>query len=94
MLRRMRSFLGVIASEDGLQKQSILPVAWVGAVLMAAAVVLSMPEKAHAVCYAGWDCEDLASTSYCPTTCQATCGTSYDACVQYGSTGRYRCRCE
>ena len=44
----MRSALCVLASEDTGAKGSMLPVAWVGAVMMAAAAVLGMPEKAHA----------------------------------------------
>ena len=49
MFRQISSFLvGFVASEEGVKKQAILPVAWVGAVLMAGAVVLGMPEKAHA----------------------------------------------
>ena len=45
MLKQVGSIVrGLIASEDGVRKQAILPVAWVGAVMMAAAVVL-MPEK-------------------------------------------------
>ena len=44
----IRRAMSVLASEDAVSKQAILPVAWVGAVLMAGAVVLSMPDKAHA----------------------------------------------
>ena len=40
MFRQISSFLvGFVASEEGVKKQAILPVAWVGAVLMAGALV-------------------------------------------------------
>ena len=96
MLKQVFRFLvGFIASEDGVRKQAILPVAWVGAVLMAAAVVLSMPEKAHAdYCWTAWDCDlDTTPKIDCDDWCEDECYTYSSGCVPYGSSGRYRCRC-
>ncbi len=94
-LKQVRSFLvGFIASEEGVKKQALLPVAWVGAVLMAAAVVLSMPEKAHAsVCWGAWHC-DSESAYFCKGNCQNVCPSQNSGwdCVRYGS-GPYRCKC-
>ena len=91
----IRSALCVLASEDTGAKRSMLPVAWVGAVMMAAAAVLGMPEKAHAdVCYAEWDC-DSKPAYFCQGSCQRDCreqNSGWD-CVRYGSSPRYRCKC-
>ena len=89
----MRSALCVLASEDTGAKRSMLPVAWVGAVMMAAAVVLGMPAKAHAgVCWADWGC-DTKPAYFCKGQCNCWCeGTTAWACVRYGS-GPYRCKC-
>ena len=89
MLKHVRSVLGgFIANEDGIKKQAILPVAWVGAVMMAAAVVVSMPDKAHAdYCWAAWGCCN------CVSSCAEQCYASYSGCHLYGSSGLYRCRC-
>ena len=95
MLRRARSFLGgFIANENGVKKQAILPVAWVAAVMMAAAVVLSMPEKAQAgSCWTTIGCAGQ-NASYCQSVCTGSggCGGSGWACLRYGS-GPYRCKC-
>ena len=95
MLKQIRSMLGgFIASEDGVRKQAMLPVAWVAAVMMAAAFVLSMPERAHAdYCWSSqWDCYNV-SPSPCPSTCAKDCRTYSSGCHLYGSSGLYRCRC-
>ncbi len=93
MLKQVRSLLGgFIASEDVGRKQAILPVAWVGAVMMAAAVVLSMPAKADAYCWVAVDCYNV-SPSPCPYVCGKYCKVYSSGCVQYGSSGTYRCRC-
>ena len=96
MFIKMRTFLvGFIASEEGVRKQTILPVAWVAAVMMAAAIVLSMPDKAHAdVCWADWGC-DSEPAYFCDGNCEDKCGEDYNSgwdCVRYGS-GPYRCKC-
>ena len=96
MLMQVYRFLvGFIASEEGVKKQAILPVAWVAAVMMAAAVVLSMPEKAHAgYCWTAWDCDlDTTPAIDCGWWCGNKCYTYSSGCVPYGSSGRYRCRC-
>ena len=82
-----------VTSEDGVSQQAILPVAWVGAVLMAAAVVLGMPDKAHAdVCWADWGCDNYHAY-WCQGECADTsCTGGGWACVRYGS-GPYRCKC-
>ena len=93
MLKQVGSIVrGLIASEDGVRKQAILPVAWVGAVMMAAAVVL-MPEKAQAdTCWAAWHCNNHHSY-WCKDSCAESCtGSSGWACLRYGS-GPYRCKC-
>ena len=89
----IRSVLCVLASEDTGAKRSMLPVAWVGAVMMAAAVVLGMPEKAHAqTCWLDWGC-DTKPAYFCQGRCQSECGSfSAWGCVRYGS-GPYRCKC-
>ena len=96
MFMKMRTFLvGFIASEEGVRKQTILPVAWVAAVMMAAAIVLSMPDKAHAdVCYAAWNC-DSREAYFCQGECEDDCDeyNSGWACVRYGSSPKYRCKC-
>ena len=93
MLKQVRSFLvSFIASEEGVKKQAILPVAWVGAVMMAAAVVLSMPAKADAYCWVDVDCHNV-SPSPCPSECGDKCYTYSSGCHLYGSSGTYRCRC-
>ena len=91
----IRSALCVLASEDTGAKRSMLPVAWVGAVLMAAAVVLGMPEEAHAdYCWSAWDCNlDTTPKIDCDWWCDYECDTYSAGCVKYGSSGRYRCRC-
>lgn len=83
----------VLASEDTVAKRSILPVAWVGAVLMAAAVVLSMPDKAQAdTCWGAWGCANQ-HPYFCQSDCQNSwCGDGW-ACVQIGSSGYSRCKC-
>ena len=97
LFMRIRTFLvGFIASEEGVQKQAILPVAWVAAVMMAAAVVWSMPDKADAshVCWGKWHCDQEAAY-FCQSDCYDGCGEDYRngwACVRYGS-GPYRCKC-
>ena len=54
LMQTFRFLVGFIASEQGVKKQAILPVAWVAAVMMAGAVVLSLPEKAQAdTCWLG-----------------------------------------
>ncbi len=76
-----------------VKKQAILPVAWVGAVLMATAVVLSMPDKAQAnTCWLNWGCNN-AHPYWCKSICQGNdaCGDGW-ACAKYGSAG-YRCKC-
>ena len=99
MLRRMRSFLGsFIASEEGVKKQAILPVAWVGAVLMAGAVVLSMPDKAQAgtYCWASW-CPNTSPAVNCNYVCKnsSSCPQkNWGTCLNYGSSGQKRCRCQ
>ena len=96
MLKRIGNLVGgFIASEDGVRKQAILPVAWVGAVMMAAAVVLSMPEKAHAsVCWARWGCENH-STYWCKGICDQECPSEITGwtCTRYGSAPKWRCKC-
>ena len=93
MLKQMgRAVGGILASEDGVQKKAILPVAWVAAVMMAGAFVLSMPAKAHAYCWVDVDCYNV-SPSPCPYVCGEDCYTYSSGCVQYGSSGTYRCRC-
>ena len=88
----IRRAMSVLASEDAVSKQAILPVAWVAAVLMAAAVVL-MPEKAQAeTCWAAWHCNNH-HPYWCKEECRVSCSdTSGWACVRYGS-GPYRCKC-
>ena len=95
MLMYIRRVMCVLASEDAVSKRSILPVAWVGAVMMAAAIVLSMPEKAHAdYCWTAWDCDlDTTPKIDCGWWCEEKCYTYSSGCVKYGSSGRYRCRC-
>ena len=86
----LRSF---VASEEGVRKQAILPVAWVGAVLMAGAVLLSMPTKADAsTCWAAW-CPNTSPSVNCPQSCQSSCGQIYGTCTSYGSSGQKRCKC-
>ena len=95
LFMRIRTFLvGFIASEEGVQKQAILPVAWVGAVLMAGAVVLSMPDRAQAsTCWAGW-CPNTTPAINCNNACQqSSCNTQWGTCLYYGSSGMKRCRC-
>ena len=92
-IRVLRSFL---TSEEGVRKQAILPVAWVGAVLMAGAVVLSMPDKAQAssYCWAAW-CPNTSPSVNCNNVCQSSsCNTAWGTCVNYGSSGLKRCRCQ
>ena len=94
MLMQVYRFLvGFIASEEGVKKQAILPVAWVAAVMMAGAVVLSMPDKAQAnTCWLNWGC-DSADAYWCQPICGGNdaCGDGW-ACAKYGSAG-YRCKC-
>lgn len=95
MLKQIRSVGGFIASEDGLRKRAILPVAWVAAVMMAGAVVLSMPEKAHAdVCWASWDC-DRQAAYWCQGRCKSECREQISGwdCARYASAPRWRCKC-
>ena len=91
----IRRAVSVLASEDAVSKRSILPVAWVGAVMMAATIVLSMPQKAHAdYCWSVWDCDlDTTPKIDCDWWCDHECDTCSSGCVKYGSSGRYRCRC-
>ncbi len=93
MLKKFRDLVGgFVASEDAVRKQAILPLAWVGAVMMAAAVVVSMPEKAHAdYCWAAW-CYNT-SPSICTSSCNTSCYSWSSGCVPYGSSGLKRCRC-
>ncbi len=96
MFMQIRTFLvGFIASEEGLKKQAILPVAWVGAVLMAAAVVLNMPDKAQAstYCWAAW-CPDTSPAVNCNNACEDSCDIAWGTCLYYGSSGQKRCRCK
>ena len=93
VIRILRSFL---TSEEGVKKQAILPVAWVGAVLMAGAVVLSMPDKAQAstYCWADW-CPNTSPSVNCNTSCQNNCPTKpWGTCLNYGSSEMKRCRCQ
>ncbi len=95
MLRRIRSVVGgFIANEDGVRKQAILPVAWVAAVLMAGAVVLSMPEDAQAdTCWGAWGCNSHHAY-WCKDDCDASpCDGGGWACVRLGSSPYYRCKC-
>ena len=92
-IRVLRSFL---TSEEGVTKQAILPVAWVGAVLMAGAVVLSMPDKAQAstYCWAG-GCPNTSPSVNCNIACQNSCPQQpWGTCLNYGSSGLKRCRCQ
>ena len=97
MFMKIRAFLvGFIASEEGVQKQAILPVAWVAAVLMAGAVVLNMPDKAQAstYCWAAW-CPNTSPAVNCNTACQSNCfPKNWGTCLNYGSSGQKRCRCQ
>ena len=96
MFMKIRTFLvGFIASEEGVRKQGILPVAWVAAVIMAAAVVFSMPEKAHAgSCWTTTSCGGQ-SAYFCQSVCQNgfNCNGSAWACRPYPGTLQYRCYC-
>ena len=93
VIRVLRSFL---TSEEGVRKQAILPVAWVGAVLMAGAVVLSMPDKAQAstYCWAAW-CPNTSPSVNCNYECRRSCPQKHwGTCLNYGSSGMKRCRCQ
>ena len=93
LMQIFRFLVGFIASEEGVKKQAILPVAWVGAVLMATAVVLSMPDKAQAnTCWLNWGCNN-AHPYWCKSIFQGNdaCGDGW-ACAKYGSAG-CRCKC-
>ncbi len=88
--------VGFIASEEGVKKQAILPVAWVSAVLMAGAVVLNMPDKAQAstYCWAAW-CPNTSPAINCNDVCEdSSCATAWGTCLNYGSSGMKRCRCQ
>ena len=89
----IRSALCVLASEDTGAKGSMLPVAWVGAVMMAAAVVLGMPAKAHAeTCWLG-SCAGK-HPYYCKQECQKyCCGTTAWVCRPFPGTLERRCYC-
>ncbi len=98
MLKRFRNLVGgFIASEDGVRQQAILPVAWVGAVMMAGAVVLNMPDKAQAstYCWAG-GCPNTSPAVNCNYECQnsSSCEQNWGTCLYYGSSGLKRCRCQ
>ena len=90
----MRSALCVLASEDTGAKGSMLPVAWVGAVMMAAAAVLGMPEKAHAgSCWTNVSCGGK-HPYYCKDKCgSAVCNGSGWAFRPFPGTLEYRCWC-
>ena len=94
---QIRTFLvGFIASEEGVQTQAILPVAWVAAVLMVGAVVLNMPDKAQAstYCWAAW-CPNTSPAINCNDECKRDCpGKNWGTCLNYGSSGKKRCRCQ
>ncbi len=93
VIRVLRSFL---TSEEGVRKQAILPVAWVGAVLMAGAVVLSIPDTAQAstYCWAAW-CPNTSPSINCNTVCANSCPQKpWGTCLNYGSSGKKRCRCQ
>ena len=96
MLKQIRSMLGgFIASEDGVRKQAILPVAWVAAVLMAGAVVLSIPEKAHAgSCWTSIGCAGQ-NAYYCQSVCSGSggCGGTGWSCTPFPGTLVKRCKC-
>ena len=96
LMQVFRFLVAFIASEEGVKKQAILPVAWVGAVMMTAAVVLSMPDKAQAstYCWAAW-CPNTSPAINCNTACQAVCSPkNWGTCLNYGSSGMKRCRCQ
>ena len=95
MLRQIRSVLGgFITNEEGVREQSMLPVAWVGGVMMIAAVVLSMPEKAHAgICWTSTACQNQ-HPYYCQSVCAGSpCHASGWSCTPFPGTLQYRCKC-
>ena len=91
----IRRAMSVLASEDAVSKQAILPVAWVAAAMMAATVVLSMPDKAEAgTCWTAWGC-NTQPAYWCSQFCNSDnspCGDGW-ACVRWGSSPYYRCKC-
>ena len=92
----IRRAMSVLASEDAVSKQAILPVAWVAAVLMAAAVVLNMPDKAQAstYCWAAW-CPNTSPAINCNDACEDSCAPkNWGTCLNYGSSRFKRCRCQ
>ena len=96
MLKQVRSLLGgFVASEDGVRKQAILPVAWVGAVMMTAAAVLSMPQAAQAgSCWTSVNCAGQ-NAYYCQSVCTGSggCGGTGWSCSDFPGTCEKRCKC-
>ena len=91
----IRRAMSVLASEDAVSKRSILPVAWVAAAMMAAAVVLNMPDKAQAstYCWASWG-PNTSPAINCNSAClSSSCATAWGTCLYYGSSRFKRCRC-
>ena len=81
-----------VTSEDGVSQQAILPVAWVAAVMMAAAVVVSMPEKAQAgTCWTG-NCAGQHAY-YCKDICDDVCSATAWSCKTYPGTLQKKCFC-
>ena len=97
LMQVFRFLVAFIASEEGVKKQAILPLAWVGAVMMTAAVVLSMPDKAQAstYCWAAW-CPNTSPAVNCNYVCQnsTSCTQNWGTCLNYGSSGLKQCRCQ
>lgn len=88
------NFMGAfLASETGFVRQRTgLPVAWAVGVLVAAAVLFGMPDRAHAACgFWGADCSPGSST--CTSYCVDYMHCSSGQCALY-SPGVYKCYCQ
>jgi hypothetical protein len=73
-----------------VRQRNGLPVAWAAGVLVAAAVMFGMPEKAHAAC--GWGPSCTPGVSNCSQLCWQSLGCSTTGCALY-APGDYRCYC-